>query len=291
MESLRELYADQNSLEMLPETLTECKRLEQVDFSENNISVLPTNIGELRDLTDVVLSQNSLTYLPDSIGDLRKLTILKADENRLEILTHNIGRCENLAELLLTANQLMVISLLFFLKISRLGTAGNDWLSPPADESQSRQQPVDVGPQGDRRLRVPVNPIAQGEQNHGIADGDWQVRETDGAGSGQQPAGLPPLHRQCTLQTTSPLALGEPGNGLLILFNGYFLQSQAMLKLQQTKDPRTNVKVLTCYLLPQRDSQGIGRLSPSDGITRDNCRPRLRETESRVPGRTQGSFS
>ena len=32
-------------------------------------------------------------------------------------------------------------------------------------------------------------------------------------------------------------------------------QSQALLRLQQDTDPKTGIKVLTCYLLPQQSAE------------------------------------
>lgn len=37
-------------------------------------------------------------------------------------------------------------------------------------------------------------------------------------------------------------------------------QSQAMLKLQQERDPKTGINVLTCYLLPQQSSNYHGKI-------------------------------
>lgn len=127
---------DQNDLESLPDSIVQCKNLQQIDVSENKLRQLPNEIGELSQLADLTVSQNCLDSLPNSIGvnellakiflihefvierhkrkiivlagRLKKLSILKADRNALTQLTPAIGTCSGLTELYLTENFLSV---------------------------------------------------------------------------------------------------------------------------------------------------------------------------------------
>lgn len=59
---------DQNDLEALPESIVQCRSLEQLDVSENKLMVLPDEIGDLERLADLTVAQNCLQVLPSSIG-------------------------------------------------------------------------------------------------------------------------------------------------------------------------------------------------------------------------------
>lgn len=68
LRNLQELYADDNSIEILPESILFCTLLEQLDVSSNRLLNLPTDLGDIINLTDLTLSHNCLSYLPNSIG-------------------------------------------------------------------------------------------------------------------------------------------------------------------------------------------------------------------------------
>uniref|UniRef100_A0A0N5AAW2 PDZ domain-containing protein n=1 Tax=Syphacia muris TaxID=451379 RepID=A0A0N5AAW2_9BILA len=226
--SLQELYVDQNDLESLPDSIVQCKNLQQIDVSENKLRELPSEIGELDQLVDLTVSQNCLESLPNSIGRLKKLTILKADRNGLTQLTPAIGACTTLNELYLTENFLSTIP-------SSIGNL-KALQTLNIDKNHLKELPATIG--GCVALTV------------------LSLREN--------------------FLENLPLDIGRLGNlhvldvcsnrlnflpytiSVLLNLKALWLsenQSQSTLKLQPEQDPHTGMKVLTCYLLPQSNSQ------------------------------------
>ncbi|CAJ0610213.1 unnamed protein product [Cylicocyclus nassatus] len=224
LESLRELYVDSNDLEALPEQLTKCTYLEQLDASENRLSSLPEEIGDLSQLTDVNLADNELQTIPNSIGRLKKLTILKLEKNHIHHLTQSIGSCEQLAELFLTHNLLQELP-------SSIGNLKN-LKNLNVDQNKLSAIPSTIG--GCSSLTV-------------LSLRENEITE------------IPMDIGKCEKLTVLDLCnnrLSHLPFTINVLFKLQALwlsenQSQAMLKLQVERDPRTGVKVLSCYLLPQ----------------------------------------
>ncbi|KAJ1362447.1 hypothetical protein KIN20_021990 [Parelaphostrongylus tenuis] len=224
LESLRELYVDSNDLERLPDQITKCRHLEQLDASENRLSVLPEELGDLSMLTDVNLSDNELQTIPNSIGRLKKLTILKLEKNHIYHLTQAIGSCEQLTELFLTHNLLQELP-------SSIGNLRN-LKNLNVDQNKLTAIPSTIG--GCTSLTV-------------LSLRENEITE------------LPMDIGKCEKLTVLDLCnnrLSYLPFTINVLFKLQALwlsenQSQAMLKLQVERDPRTGVKVLSCYLLPQ----------------------------------------
>ncbi|KAK6766809.1 hypothetical protein RB195_026219 [Necator americanus] len=224
LESLRELYVDSNDLESLPEQLTKCSYLEQLDASENRLSSLPEEIGDLSQLTDVNLADNELQTIPNSIGRLKKLTILKLEKNHIHHLTQSIGSCEQLTELFLTHNLLQELP-------SSIGNLRN-LKNLNVDQNKLAAIPSTIG--GCASLTV-------------LSLRENEITE------------IPMDIGKCEKLTVLDLCnnrLSHLPFTINVLFKLQALwlsenQSQAMLKLQVERDPRTGVKVLSCYLLPQ----------------------------------------
>uniref|UniRef100_A0A915Q670 PDZ domain-containing protein n=1 Tax=Setaria digitata TaxID=48799 RepID=A0A915Q670_9BILA len=236
LENLEELYVDQNDLETLPETIVQCRSLEQLDVSENKLMVLPDEIGDLEKLDDLTVAQNCLQVLPSSIGRLKRLSMLKADRNAITQLTPAIGSCHALTEIYLTENFLTEIP-------SSLGNL-KSLRTLNLDKNQLKELPPTIG--GCSSLSV--------------------------------------LSLRDNLLDHLPLEIGRLENlrvldvcnnrlnylpftvNVLFKLRALWLsenQSQAMLKLQTEQDPRTGIKVLTCYLLPQSNSQLVEQTPPS----------------------------
>ncbi|VDO70422.1 unnamed protein product [Heligmosomoides polygyrus] len=224
LEALKELYIDSNDLEALPEQITKCKLLEQLDASENRLSTLPEEFGDLSQLTDVNLSDNELQTIPNSIGRLKKLTILKLEKNHIHQLTQSIGSCEQLTELFLTHNLLQELP-------SSIGNLRN-LKNLNVDQNKLSALPSTIG--GCTALTV-------------LSLRENEITE------------IPMDIGKCEKLTVLDLCnnrLSHLPFTINVLFKLQALwlsenQSQAMLKLQVERDPRTGVKVLSCYLLPQ----------------------------------------
>ncbi|KAK5974554.1 hypothetical protein GCK32_000806 [Trichostrongylus colubriformis] len=224
LESLRELYIDSNDLETLPEQITKCRLLEQLDASENRLSTLPEEFGDLSELTDVNLSDNELQTIPNSIGRLKKLTILKLEKNHIHQLTQSIGSCEQLTELFLTHNLLQELP-------SSIGNLRN-LKNLNVDQNKLSAIPTTIG--GCTSLTV------------------LSLRENEIT---EIPMDIGKCERLTVLDLCNNRLSHLPFTiNVLFKLQALWLsenQSQAMLKLQVERDPRTGVKVLSCYLLPQ----------------------------------------
>ncbi|XGW32372.1 hypothetical protein V3C99_017152 [Haemonchus contortus] len=224
LESLRELYIDSNDLETLPEQITKCRLLEQLDASENRLCTLPDEFGDLSQLTDVNLSDNELQSIPNSIGRLKKLTILKLEKNHIHQLTQSIGSCDQLTELFLTHNLLQELP-------SSIGNLRN-LKNLNVDQNKLSAIPTTIG--GCTSLTV------------------LSLRENEIT---EIPMDIGKCERLTVLDLCSNRLSHLPFTiNVLFKLQALWLsenQSQAMLKLQVERDPRTGVKVLSCYLLPQ----------------------------------------
>lgn len=230
--SLQELYVDQNDLESLPDSIVQCKSLQQIDVSENKLRQLPNDIGDLDQLVDLTVSQNCLDSLPSSIGRLKKLSILKADRNALIQLTPAVGACVSLTELYLTENFLSTIPS----SIGNLKTLR----TLNIDKNQLKELPSMIG--GCLALTVlslRENLLEQLPLDIGRI-GNLRVLDVCSNRLNFLPYTIK------ALTNLQALWLSES-------------QSQAMLKLQTEQDPRTGMKVLTCYLLPQSSSHAVER--------------------------------
>ncbi|KAI1712160.1 PDZ domain (Also known as DHR or GLGF) domain-containing protein [Ditylenchus destructor] len=226
LSNLQELYVDDNSLESLPESLLYCAHLEQLDVQSNRLMCLPLDLGELVSLADLTLSHNCLSILPNSIGRLKKLLTLRLDDNSLTQLTPAIGSCSSLTEFYLMQNLISELP----------STIGNlkKLENLNVDKNQLTHIPPLIGDCSSLSL---------------LSLRDNQLEEL--------PLEIGKLSKLRVLDvcnnrlTFLPYTIG-------VLFNLQALwlsenQSQALLKLQNDVDPRTGIKVLTCYLLPQQN--------------------------------------
>ncbi|OZC05277.1 hypothetical protein X798_07713 [Onchocerca flexuosa] len=233
LENLEELYVDQNDLEVLPESIVQCRSLEQLDVSENKLMVLPDEIGDLEKLDDLTIALNCLQVLPRR---LKRLSMLKADRNAITQLTPAIGSCHALTEIYLTENLLTEIP-------SSLGNL-KSLRTLNLDKNQLKELPPTIG--GCTSLSV-------------LSLRDNLLE--------QLPLEIGRLENLRVLDVCNNRLNYLPFTvNVLFKLRALWLsenQSQAMLKLQTEQDPRTGIKVLTCYLLPQSNSQPVEQTPPS----------------------------
>ncbi|XP_072175849.1 uncharacterized protein [Diadema setosum] len=222
--NLVELWLDLNQLTVLPPEIGNLSNLTCLDVSENNLESLPDEIGGLQSLTDLTLSSNCLEKLPEGIGKLKELNILKLDQNRLITLTPAIGSCENLTELILTENLLQEIppTIGSLRRLNNFNVDRNRLTQLPAQIGKCTRLGV-VSLRDNRLLRLPPE-LGQLRELH-VLDVcgnrlDW----------------LPIQLANCNLKA---LWLSEN-------------QSQPMLNFQTEEIGPQRLKVLTCFLLPQR---------------------------------------
>uniref|UniRef100_A0A914HPY6 PDZ domain-containing protein n=1 Tax=Globodera rostochiensis TaxID=31243 RepID=A0A914HPY6_GLORO len=237
LRALVELYVDENSLERLPDAMLRCTRLEQLDASSNKLFQLPDELGELVALVDITVSHNCLRELPSSLGRLKQLMILKADDNTIDILTPAIGGCTGLTELYLQQNLIAELP-------SSIGNL-KALQTLNLDRCQLRRLPALLGECASLTvLSVRDNQLHELPMEVGKLA---RLRVMDVCNN--RLAHLP--YTINVLQDLQALWLSEN-------------QSQALLRLQQDIDPRSGIKVLTCYLLPQRDASVAA--ASNDGV-------------------------
>uniref|UniRef100_A0A8C6I9T0 Leucine rich repeat containing 1 n=1 Tax=Mus spicilegus TaxID=10103 RepID=A0A8C6I9T0_MUSSI len=90
-------------------SLTQLRRLEELDLGNNEIYNLPESIGALLHLKDLWLDGNQLSELPQEIGNLKNLLCLDVSENRLERLPEEISGLTSLTDLVISQNLLETI--------------------------------------------------------------------------------------------------------------------------------------------------------------------------------------
>ncbi|GMT04078.1 hypothetical protein PENTCL1PPCAC_26252 [Pristionchus entomophagus] len=227
MASLEELYVDTNELETLPDQLILCRNLEQLDVSDNKLNVLPEELGELSRLTDLNVSNNNLSEFPNSIGKLRRLSILKAEKNTISRLTSAIGTCDQLTELFLTENLLTELP-------SSIGNLRH-LRTLNADKNSLLSIPTTIG--GCCSLSV------LSLRDNALTDLPMDIGKCEAI----------------TVLDVCSNRLSYLPFTIKVLFKLQALwlsenQPQSLLKLQEEREARTGVKVLTCYLLPQESA-------------------------------------
>uniref|UniRef100_A0A0N4Z594 Protein lap1 n=1 Tax=Parastrongyloides trichosuri TaxID=131310 RepID=A0A0N4Z594_PARTI len=225
--SLTEFYIDSNELTTLPEEILCCKNLEQLDVSENKLVSLPDSFGELCKLTDLSLSQNSLQYLPNSFGKLKKLVTCKIDRNSLTSITPAIGSCTEIVELFLTENLLSELP-------SSIGNL-TKMKTFNVDKNQLQSLPTTIGA---------CSSLTVFSMRENLIE--------------ELPLEIGRLENLIVLDVSSNRLSHLPYTvNVLYKLQALWLsenQSQALIKLQVDIDPKTNMKVLTCYLLPQQSA-------------------------------------
>ena len=88
----------------VPLTETKFENLKTLDLSYNSIQHLPDSITNLLLLKELYVHHNSLRYIPEEIGQLRHLTKLHINDNKLEVLPSSITSCIKLRELMMQNN-------------------------------------------------------------------------------------------------------------------------------------------------------------------------------------------
>ncbi|XP_038051485.1 protein scribble homolog isoform X3 [Patiria miniata] len=222
--NLMELWLDCNALATLPPEIGNLTRLTVLDISENSLECLPDEISGLQSLTDLTLSQNCLEKLPDGIGKLKMLSILKLDQNRVIALPASIGGCENMTELILTENIIQELP----------PTIGN--MSKLNNLNVDRNRLLHLIPEIGKCVRLGVislrdNRLTRLPPEIGMLT-ELHVLDV----SGNRLDWLPIQLANCNLKA---LWLSEN-------------QSQPLLNFQTDEVGPQQLKVLTCFLLPQR---------------------------------------
>ncbi|MGB7128587.1 MAG: leucine-rich repeat domain-containing protein [Candidatus Rhabdochlamydia sp.] len=128
LRNLKELYLNNNLIEVLPESIKVWTQLEKLDLCDNKLTYLPHNgIKGLKNLKDLNISSNDLTRLPRSMGCLKSLEKFNVKENYLKELPKEIGQCTSLEILKVSSNELfqLPIDLKFLISLKKFSAADN----------------------------------------------------------------------------------------------------------------------------------------------------------------------
>ncbi|XP_071811026.1 protein scribble homolog isoform X5 [Apostichopus japonicus] len=224
LHNLMELWLDCNALTAVPSEIGNLSNLTCLDISENNLEELPEEISGLKSLTDLTLSQNCLERLPEGIGNLTELSILKVDQNRLVVLTPAVGSCENLTELIVTENLLQALppTVGYLKKLNNLNVDRNRLTHLPSELGKCTRLGV---------LSLRDNRVTRLPPELGLL---LELHVLDVCGNRLD--WIPIQLSNCNLKA---LWLSEN-------------QAQPLINFQTEEIGPQKLKVLTCFLLPQR---------------------------------------
>ena len=103
---LEKLYIGRNDLTYIPASIGKLKNLKILSAQYNEIDSLPDELCDLVSLEQLWLNQNQLSSLPEALGNLKNLEILQVKYNQLDSIPNSIGDCENLQFIHLNRNNL-----------------------------------------------------------------------------------------------------------------------------------------------------------------------------------------
>ena len=85
------LNLEHDNIKKLPISIGSFSNLKVLDISFNSLEYLPESISNLESLQEFYLHGNKIKELPKAIGSLNKLKILKLSENKLTNLPNTIS--------------------------------------------------------------------------------------------------------------------------------------------------------------------------------------------------------
>ncbi|CAH0382155.1 unnamed protein product [Bemisia tabaci] len=237
--SMKELWCDLNEFNTVPSFIGNLKELVHFEIGDNNIQTITNDIDGCKNLIDFSACYCDIQFVPHTIGLLKNLLCLKLDYNSMTSLTEAIGGLCNLEELSLSHNKLKSVP-------SSIGLL-RKLVSLHLDSNKLKKLPPELG----------------------------------------SCSSLGVLSLRNNLLESIPAEVGNLSNlGVLILadnklsdlpmsilklkkLNALWLshnQSKPLIPLQVDFNVQQNVRVLTCYLLPQQKGgdEGVAENAYSD---------------------------
>lgn len=104
IETVTNLYLNDNQITNLPAGLFNLTNLELLGLARNQITQIPEEISHLKKLDSLFLSYNKITRLPDSFFDLNKLQLLHLNRNQITEISNKITQLQKLHVLNLSNN-------------------------------------------------------------------------------------------------------------------------------------------------------------------------------------------
>uniref|UniRef100_A0A915LHD5 PDZ domain-containing protein n=1 Tax=Meloidogyne javanica TaxID=6303 RepID=A0A915LHD5_MELJA len=219
----------QCELRALPPSIVRLRLLKVLDLCDNYLTDLPSEMGGLVSLEMLDLHCNMVSHLPESLLNCGALRSLDMSGNQLNELPANIGDLKNLMELTICENQIRQLpnSIGQLKRLESLKCAKN-CLSELTPSICSCIQLTDLILCENRLNELPAS--------IGNLSKNLQVLDLIDNNLKYLPYTLTVLYKAKTL------------NALWLSFN-----QPSLPKLSTINAPITNVKVLTCYLLPQQE--------------------------------------
>ncbi|KAE9554740.1 hypothetical protein FO519_002068 [Halicephalobus sp. NKZ332] len=236
LENLRELDLEENTLTGLPDDLLECKNLESLVLCNNSLPELPRDIGRLTKLIELNVNDNELTSLPSSIRHLTSLKTLKLNQNSIEELPQSIGSLSALKELYLFHNALkaLPVNIGHLRNLEFLDVCDNHLQSLPSTLGS-------VSALGTLLLRN--NELKELPDEIGKLN---SLRVLDVA------------ENKLNYLPYTLLAIKDSLKSIYLVPD----RPMKVFNLKEGPKDKFNVKTLTCYALPQKESQDCNNMQP-----------------------------
>lgn len=128
--NLAEFDCSNNFIEVLPDTISACKKLYSLSLGENNLSDLPESLLECKELFRIDINSNLMDTLPPVITKMVNLQRIYANNMYMTSLPEDIGNLVNLDKLYLNGNCFTSLPKSFanLRSLNDLGLCGVPWL-------------------------------------------------------------------------------------------------------------------------------------------------------------------
>jgi Leucine-rich repeat (LRR) protein len=107
--NLKKLSLNFNYIPILPESIINLIKLEELYLKNISITDLPESLFKLTKLKKLNLSLNNISYIPDSISKLSNLEILNLSSNKISDISESILKLTNLEKLYLNNNLINIL--------------------------------------------------------------------------------------------------------------------------------------------------------------------------------------
>ena len=106
MVNLKEVGLIGNKLTKLPNSFTQCVKLEVIHIEGNRLAKLPKGFGDLVELKKVYMQDNQLPKVVSGLGRCEKLEVLNAENNKITSIAKRLACLPKIKYLLLAGNEM-----------------------------------------------------------------------------------------------------------------------------------------------------------------------------------------
>ncbi|XP_069138297.1 uncharacterized protein [Argopecten irradians] len=124
-----------NFIEVLPDTITKCKNLNELCLANNDLLDLPAGLYSCTNITHLDISSNRMEKLPTTLAHMGNLQVLRLDNLLLMELPDYVGNLTKLKELSLNGNCLKSLpkTMKNLKSLTKLSLAGIKWIDNKAN--------------------------------------------------------------------------------------------------------------------------------------------------------------